>query len=143
MKKISLLTSFIILANVLLAQNIDEGKKFLYYERYTSAQDIFNKLLAANPNNVEAAYWLGQTYLQNQDNPDSLAAKDIYQKTLQANPNAPLMIAGIGEIELMEGKKEDARNHFESAISLSKGKDPAVLQAVGRANINARNGDPV
>ncbi len=143
MKKISLLASLIIWVNVLFGQSIDDGKKFLTYERYISAHDVFSKLVTANPNNVEAVYWLGQTYLQNQDNLDSIAAKELYQKTLQANPNAPLMLAGIGEIELMEGKKEDARNRFETAISLTKGKDADVLMAVGRANIDTRNGDPV
>ena len=141
MKQITLLASFIFLANGLFAQSIDDGKKFLNYERFTSAQGVFTKLLAANPNNVEAAYWLGQTYLQNADNPDTAAAKALYQKTLQANPNAPLIVVGIGEIELMEGKKEDARNRFETAISLSKGKDAEVLTAVGRANVDAKAGD--
>ena len=143
MKKFSLLASLILLVNVLFSQSIDDGKKFLNYEKFTSAQDVFSKLIAANPNNVEAAYWLGQTYLQNQDNTDSVAAKALYQKTLQTNANAPLMLVGVGQTELMEGKKEDARNRFETAISLTKGKDAGVLAAVGRANIDARNGDPV
>ncbi len=130
------------LVNVLLAQSIDEGKKFLNYERYTSAKDIFSKLLTADPNNVEAAYWLGQTYLQNQDDPDSLAAKALYQKTLQANPNAPLMLVGMGEIDLMEGRKDEARNKFETAISLTKKRNREdILLPIGRANIDARNGD--
>ncbi len=142
MKKFSLLASFILLVNVLFAQSIDDGKKFLNYERYISAADVFNKLLAANPNNVEAAYWLGQTYLQNQDNPDSIAAKALYQKTLQANPNAPLMLVGMGEIDLMEGRKDEARNKFETAISLTKKRDlEDILLPIGRANIDARNGD--
>ena len=142
MKKFSLLASLILLVNALFAQSIEEGKKFLNYERYVSAQDVFSKLLAANPNNVEAAYWLGQTYLQNQDNTDSVAAKAVYQKTLQANPNATLMLVGMGEIELMEGKKEDARNRFETAISLTKKKDlEDILLPIGRANIDVRNGD--
>ncbi|HEV8083521.1 MAG TPA: tetratricopeptide repeat protein [Chitinophagaceae bacterium] len=143
MKKFILLASLSMLVNILFSQSIDDGKKFLNYEKFTSAQDVFSKLIAANPNNVEATYWLGQTYLQNQDNTDSVAAKTLYQKTLQANPNAPLMLVGVGETELMEGKKEDARNRFETAISLTKGKDAGVLAAVGRANIDARNGDPV
>src|SRR6476661_2492876 len=121
--QIPLLASFIFLANVLFAQSIDDGKRFLNYERYTSAQGVFNKLLAANPNNVEAAYWLGQTYLENPDNPDTAAAKALYQKTLQANANAPLILVGMGEIALMEGRKDEARNAFETAISLSKSKD--------------------
>jgi predicted Zn-dependent protease len=141
--QITLLASFIFLANGLFAQSIDDGKKFLNYERYTSAQGVFNKLLAANPNNVEAAYWLGQTYLQNSDNTDTATAKALYQKTLQANPNAPLMLVGTGEIALMEGKKEAARNAFETAISLTKVKDAGVLTAVGRANVDAKGGDSV
>ncbi len=142
MKKISLLASLVILGNVLFAQGIDEGKKFLNYERYTSAQDVFQKLLTANPNDIDAAYWLGQTYLQNQDNPDSVAAKQLYQKTLQANPNATLLLAGMGEIDLMEGRKDEARNKFETAISLTKKRDlPDILLPIARANIDARNGD--
>lgn len=143
MKKIGLVASFIFMGNILFAQSINEGKKFLNYERFESAESVFSKLLAANPNNVEAAYWLGQTYLENTDNPDTVAAKNLYQKTLQANPNAPLIMVGIGELELREGKTNDARNRFETAISLTKGKDAGVLIAVGRANIDAKAGDAV
>jgi len=142
-KQITLLASFIFLANSLVAQSIDEGKKFLNYERFTSAQGVFNKLLAANPNNVEAAYWLGQTYLQNSDNPDTAAAQALYQKSIQANPNAPLLLAGVGQVELMQGKKQDARNRFETAISLTKGKDAEVLTAIGRANVDSKAGDSI
>jgi tetratricopeptide (TPR) repeat protein len=142
MKRTGLLFSFILMVNVLFAQSIDEGKKFLNYERFESAATVFNKLLAANPNNVEAAYWLGQTYLQNSDNPDTAAAKALYQKTLQANPNAALMMIGVGEVELMEGKLSDAKNRFETAINLTKKRDlDEVLLAVGRANVDAKSGD--
>jgi tetratricopeptide (TPR) repeat protein len=142
MKKIGLLSSLILMASFLFAQNIDEGKKFLNYERFESAQKVFKQLLAANPNDVDAAYWLGQTYLQNSDDPDSLAAKDLYQKTLQANPNNALLMVGVGQIELMEGKLADARNRFETAINLTKKKDlPGILLAVGRANVDAKKGD--
>lgn len=144
MKKLGVLTSFILMGNMLFAQSIDEGKKFLNYERFESAQGVFQKLVAANPNDVEAVYWLGQTYLQNTDINDTAAAKSLYQKALQANPNAPLLMVGIGEIELMEGKTNDARNRFETAISLTKKKDlDQTLLAVGRANIDVKAGDAV
>ena len=144
MNQLFLLSSFIFFGNTLFAQSIDEGKKFLNYERYTSAQNVFSKLVAANPNDAEAVYWLGQTYIENGDNPDTAAAQTLYQKTLQANPNQPLIMVGIGEIELMHGHKEDARNRFETAISLAKKKDlPEILTAVGRANVDTKSGDPV
>jgi lipopolysaccharide biosynthesis regulator YciM len=139
-KFISLIVTFLMLGNSLFSQSIDEGKRFMYYGRYTSANNTFSKLLNANPNNVEAAYWLGQVYL-NQDTPDSIAAKTLYQKTLNANPNAPLMLVGMGQIALMEHNAADARNRFETAISLTKGKDYNVINAIARANVDARAGD--
>ena len=142
MKKIGLVASFMLMGTILFAQSMNEGKQFLNYERFESAEGVFQKLLAADPNNVEAAYWLGQTYLENLDNMDTVAAKNLYQKMLQANPNSALMMIGVGEIELMEGKKSDARNRFETAINLTKKRDLAdILTAVGRANVEVRGGD--
>ena len=54
-----MLFASVLFANVTFAQSIEEGKIFMYYERYKSARDVFQKMLAANPNNEEAAYWLG------------------------------------------------------------------------------------
>ncbi|HEY5407889.1 MAG TPA: tetratricopeptide repeat protein [Ginsengibacter sp.] len=144
MKQLFLLSSFIFLGNTLFAQSIDDGKKFLDYEKYTSAQNVFSKLVAANPNDIEAVYWLGQTYIKNDENPDTAAAKALYQKALQANPNTPLLMVGMGEIALMEGQKADARNKFEAAMSIPKKKElPEIQEAVGRANVDTKSGDPV
>src|SRR5258707_13908676 len=80
-----------------VAQTVDQGKRFLYYQRYKSAKDIFDKILASNPNNIEAIYWEGQTLL---DMKDSAAAGNLYSKALQTNGTAPLLLAGMGEVEL-------------------------------------------
>ncbi|MEO5647418.1 MAG: hypothetical protein ABIQ56_03590, partial [Chitinophagaceae bacterium] len=69
-------------------------------------------------------------------------AKKLYQQSLAANSSAPLLLVGMGHIELIEGKKNEARNRFETAISLSKGKEPAVFNAIARANVEAKAGDP-
>ena len=121
-----------------MAQTVDQGKKFLYYQRYKSAKDVFDKILASNPNNIEAIYWQGQTLLEMKD---SVAAGDLYSKALQSNGNAPLILAGMGEVELRQGKTTDARQRFETAISLSKAKDIDVLNAVADANIDTKTGD--
>ena len=135
---ILLVTTVVTGGNVLFAQSVDQGKKFFYYERWKSAQETFEKVLAANPNNIDAVYWLGQTLLKQKD---SVGAKNLYQKSLTQNGNAPLLLAGIGQIELMEGKANDARQRFETAITLTKGKDVEAFNAVGRANVEARTGD--
>ena len=116
---ISLVAVVMMGSNVLIAQNVDQGKKFFYYQRYKSARETFEKVLAANPNDLAATYWLGQTLLKQKD---SVAAKNLYSKLLQQNGNAPLVLAGMGQVELMEGKTNDARQRFESAISITKAK---------------------
>jgi tetratricopeptide (TPR) repeat protein len=96
------------------------------------------KVLASNPNDINAIYWLGQTLLEMKD---TSGAKALYSKALSTNGSAPLLLAGMGHIELLESKTNEARQHFETALSLSKSKDIQVLNAIGRANAEARAGD--
>lgn len=126
------------LCNIALAQTVEQGKQFLYYQRYKSANDVFDKILAGNPNNIDAVYWKGQTLLAQHD---SMTAGDLYSKALQTNGNAPMLLAGMGGVELRLGKNQDAKQRFETAISLTKGKDINVLDAVADNNIDARSGD--
>lgn len=124
----------IVFINFSNAQTLDEGRKFLYNEKFNSAKQTFEKLIAANANNVDAVYWLGQTMIADNDNKDIAGAKALYLKTLAANSNSALLTAGVGHMELLEGNTADARNRFETAISLSAGKNVAVLNAAGFAN---------
>ena len=128
--------------NFVNAQTIEDGKKFFYYEKYVSAKNVFDKLVTANPNNTDAAYWLGQILIH-RDDKDIAGAKELYRKTLEANSNSALLTAGMGHVELLEGKTQDARNRFETAISLSQGKSIPVLNAIGIANgdFDSKNGD--
>ncbi|MEO5647884.1 MAG: tetratricopeptide repeat protein, partial [Chitinophagaceae bacterium] len=138
-KMIFLVLPAVFAVNILFAQSRDEGKKFLYYERNNSAISTLGKVVATNPADIEAVYWLGQAHLAKED---VEGAKKLYQQSLAANSSAPLLLVGMGHIELIEGKKNEARNRFETAISLSKGKEPAVYNAIARANVEAKAGDP-
>lgn len=141
--KIKTLILFVLVAFVgmgVKAQSIEDGKKYLYYERYQSAKDVFNKILNAKPTDEQAIYYLGQAEI----GLDKLSdAKTLYLQKMSQMPNSPLILAGVGHIELLEGKTADARQHFETAISLSKGKDVEVLNAIGFANSNydSKKGD--
>ena len=130
MKKLKftlILLSSLMTVGLVNAQGIEEGKRFLYYEKFISAKNVFQGLLGANPANEEAAYWLGQTLLAPDEDKDLAGARAVYAKALAANPNSALLNAGMGHVELLEGKTQEARNHFETAISLSKGKSIEVL----------------
>jgi len=124
------------------AQNVQDGINHFYAERYESAKGTFDRLIASNPNNLEAIYWLGQTHIRTKN---VAAAKSLYERTLSSNGNAPLILAAMGHIDLLEGRTNEARQKFEGAITASRGKkgdDPMVLTAIGRANVDAKAGDP-
>ena len=123
------------------AQSLQEGINHLNADRFKSAIAVFKNLLAVNPNNIEATYWMGQTYLDNDVN-DS--ARQLYEKALMTSANAPLLLVGMGHVELLDHKKSEARQRFEAAITMTrnkKGDDPLILYAIGRANVDAKDGD--
>lgn len=134
----SLVLAALTCGNALFAQSVDEGKKFLYYERFNSAKETLEKVLAANPNSIEATYWLGQTLLE-MDDVDG--ARALYQKALAANGNAPLLLVGTGHLELIDGKKDQANQRFETALSLTKSRDVDIFNAIGRAQVDAKDGN--
>jgi len=118
------------------AQTLAEGLKAVYYEKYKTAGDIFRKLVAANPADADANYWLGQVAIS-QPNRDLELAKSIYTKALVATNQNPLIVVGMGHVELMEGKATESKAHFTAALAATnnkKGGDPKILTAVGRAN---------
>jgi len=146
MSKIKVAVFFLatlLISNFASAQSIEDGKKFFYYEKYKSAQDVFEKLVIANPNNTDAVYWLALTLITPDEFRDLPRAKELIRKTLEANSNNALLLVGMGHIELHEGKIQDAHQRFETAISLSQGKSIPVLNAIGLANGNydSKNGD--
>lgn len=123
------------------AQTIQEGMNHLYAKRHKSAVAVFQKLLAVNANNIEATYWLGQTYFNMDDNN---AARILYQKALSASANAPLLLVGIGHADLLENKNNEAKMSFDAALIAThtkKGDDPGIQTAIGRAIVDSKTGD--
>jgi Flp pilus assembly protein TadD len=142
-KAVVFLLVTMVMANVVKAQSLEEGRKFFYYTKFLSAKATFEKLVAANPKDADAAYWLATTMITPDETKDLPKAREVLTKALEANPNNALLIAGMGHVELHEGKTQEARNRFETAISLSQGKSIAVLNAIGLANgdYDSKNGD--
>ncbi len=149
MKKLTTLFFAILFAgNSLFAQSLDDAKKSLYYGRTTSTKQTLDKLVAANPKNAEAIYWLGQTLLGAED---VTGAQKVYQDALTGGINDPWIWVGMGHVELLQGKKDAARQRFEAAITATTEKkrrenveNPDILNAIGRANADgpANVGDP-
>ncbi len=143
MKRTLIAVSFIaaLISTSVKAQSLQDGINHLYADRFANAVQVFQKILEANPNSMEANYWLGQAYLDMDEND---AARLLYDKALQLNGNAPLYLVGRGHVHLLDKKPEPARQMFDAAIAISKtrkGEDPAILNAVGRAHVDAKEGN--
>ncbi len=124
---------FLMTVNGLFSQTVQEGKRLLFMHRYPSAKSTLEKVVAAAPTNAEAIYWLAQAYFELKD---LNGAKEVLRKGMEgANGSNPLLLVAMGQAELVEKKANDARQRFETAISLTKGKDVSIFTAIGRANL--------
>lgn len=132
----------------LMAQSVADGVKFLYYEQYAKAREVFSNLVKAKADDAEAQYWMGQVLIAD----EKLAeARTHYAQAMTATAQNPLIMVGMGHVELIERKNAEAKAHFEAAIAATKNRknkqfgDPAVLAAIGRANADGGTeiGDPV
>lgn len=149
MKKttLSIFAAVLLSAAGLKAQTVQEGINHLYADRFKSAAIVFDKLLAVNPNNIDAIYWKGQTILQSDEIMAARLseAKRLYEKALQTTNSAPLIQVGMGHVELLEEKMNEARQHFETALTLTRktktGDDPIIETAIGRGIVDSKNGD--
>ena len=146
-KKLSLLSVVVILATQSLwAQTLNDGVSQLYYEHFNTATETLTKVYNANTKDPQAIYWLGQSYLA-QNNIE--AAKTLYQKALNEGVNDAYIWIGMGHVELLnKGDINAAKQKFEQAITATKtrkGEDADVLTAIGRANADGGSniGDPV
>jgi tetratricopeptide (TPR) repeat protein len=104
-------------SGILMAQSMKDGLRAIDFEKYEQAREIFQKLVQKEPTNGENYYFLGQAYL-NLINPDS--AEITYNAGIKIAPATPGNYAGLGELRLIEGKKADAKVHFDKALSFSK-----------------------
>lgn len=138
-----------------MAQSIEDGIKFLYYERNQSALETMQNVVNKNPKDAKAIYWLGQVYLNmfsiSGSKEDLQKAAELYKKALNEGINDPWIWVGLGHVELLEGNNNSARQRFEQAITATTGKgrrgkeNPDILNAVGRANADgsSKQGDPL
>jgi len=145
-KTILTLLVFSLAASYAISQSVDDGIKFIYYQRYKSARETLEKVVASNPKDGRSIYWLGQAYL-GQD--DVAGAKALYQKALTDGVNDPWVWIGSGHVQILENNDvNSAKQKFEQAITATKGKkgaeNPDILNAIGRAMAdgNSQQGDP-
>ena len=83
--------------------------------RYSQIAEDFKKVIALEPKNTDAHYYLGMTYLD-LDQRDK--AKEIFQITRELNPKYKDVSFQLGEIAASEHKYEEAIQHYEAEVAI-------------------------
>jgi tetratricopeptide (TPR) repeat protein len=135
--KFGIVAMVMLVSNLVFAQSLDDARKLIDYQRYASAVEALEKMAAASATSPDVHYWLGQAHIEAGN---VQKAKEVYRKGLEANGSSPILLVGMGHVELLESNVNEARQRFETAISLTKAKDINVLNAIGKANVD-KNGD--
>src|SRR4051812_38518848 len=93
-------------ANGAMAQSVDDGLKDLYYGKYETAKQTFDKVITAKPTEDKAYYYEGIALLGMNDQAGAAA---VFQKGLQAIPTSPLLQVGLGRLDLLKGDAAAAK----------------------------------
>jgi len=133
----SLIVALLCVANGVMAQSVEDGLKDMYYGKYKSAKETFEKVAAAKPDE-RAYYYMGIAELS-LENKDGAAA--AFQKGLQAIPNSPLLQVGMGRIDLINNNAAAAKQKFEAAATATQGRNGDVARAIADANSSVKGGD--
>lgn len=134
----SLFVAMLCIANGAMAQSVEDGLKDLYYGKFQTAKQNLEKAIAAKPTDDRAYYYLGIAELGLENRTAAAAA---FAKGLTAVPTSPLLTAGLGRIDLLNGKNAEAKQKFEAASTATEGRNGDVARAIADANSEIVTGD--
>jgi tetratricopeptide (TPR) repeat protein len=122
----------------LQAQDLDQARKSIYYEKQNSAVKILHAALKSQPANVDAWYWLSQALYESGQQQKFI---DTFRFAPPQITDEPVYKIIQGEILLKNGKKDSASLYFNQALKATKQKNAFVLSAIANAHIEEKTGD--
>lgn len=125
---------------LLQAQDLEQAKKDIYYQKYHSAEKNLHHLLKADPTNVDAWYWLSQAYYE-VDKPQQFI--DTFRLAPVDLAEEPLFKIISGQVLLKQNKKDSATLYFDQALKATRQKNAFILSAIAHAHIKEKAGDGV
>lgn len=136
MKKITLISAGIILANASFAQTLQEAITKTNNERYQAAAADFRAIISREASKGDNYFYYGENFFQNGDL-DS--ANMFYQKGAELNATYPLNYVGLGKVLWYNGKNAEAKTQFFKAATLGANKNTEVMRKTAEAYINSDN----
>lgn len=139
MKKLHFSALFVGIIYVPFAQTLKDAILKTQNERFEAAEDDFRKLLANEPQNGEIYFYFGENYFLKGETDSALY---FYKKGTEVNASQPLNYVGLGKIDILNGKSEDAKAKFYKAASISQNKNAEVFRKIAEAWITTPNKYP-
>lgn len=118
MKKYINILLFTVFAISSYGQSLPDGINMMQYQRYQSAIAIFKTIVQQDATNVNAAYWLGQAYINNKEIDEAITHYSNYSKS-----NHKILTAGLAQAYFIKGDKVKAENLMLRIIT-----EPADIQ---------------
>lgn len=120
------------------AQSVEEAKKLYSYERYNSAVRTLQQVTSTNPQDINAWYWLINSYLAAEHIDSATLSLSQMPAELKAQPLGKVI---EGAVSLHKNDSIAAMDLFMEAIGTKRKKDPAIQLAVGRTIVDAPKGN--
>ena len=136
MKKVTIISAGILLANSSFAQTLQDAITKTDNERYEAAAADFRALIAKEANKGDNYFYYGENFFKKGEL-DS--ANIFYQKGAELNATYPLNYVGLGKVLLYKGNSADAKTQFFKAATLGANKNAEVMRKTAEAYINAEN----
>lgn len=117
-----------------LAQSLNDAKLCIDAEQYQKAKGILKNLQKTQPDNAEVNFYLGNLYLDAEEQDSALA---IFEQGLKKAPKYSLNYVGLGACAL-EKDSILAKKYFSEALEYNKKKDLTLLH-IGLVYRKAKN----
>ncbi|MEO5979563.1 MAG: tetratricopeptide repeat protein [Chryseolinea sp.] len=111
-------------------KEIADAKRLVEVDQSTKALQALTTAATTYPTSAAVFYNLGVAQLKANLRKEALASFD---KGIAADPKEALNYAGKAQLSIMEAAPEKAKLDIDKALSMTKSKNVAVLQAVARA----------
>ena len=134
-----LLSGAIFISVVAHSQTLQDAIKLTNNEEFEKADKAFQSLESAQPTVGNIYFYRGENFY-NWGKIDS--AQNTYQKGINVNALEPLNYVGLGKAQMANGDSKSAMDNFYKAKTISKSKDPLVLDKIAEAYTSLASKDP-
>jgi len=111
---------------------VPQALYLLETEQTRKALAELEQAVMANPLESSLLYYLGYAQIKTGDRTKALAS---FNKGVEVNDKEPLNYVGIGWVDLLEKKTEDAKIQFDKALSMTRSKNVAVIKGIAEADL--------